>query len=388
MFVLSAILLVFIISCHACSDSVGSFRNEKGNFTLSWCFEADSSDSTNPDIVQFTMSMSGSAYVAIGFGGSMYDADMVIGWVDPVNGPIALDYYSSEETDPELDTSLGGSNDVKVISGSLINGQTTITFQRKLVTNDKFDKAILKQGANDMIYAWSSYETSIDLDMNSFIVDSLSQYNKSSPVVYHDDSHNHIAVDLSKADGIPDTIFGYEESGMLSRDLISVSYYGTLSTIQTQAAGSSAVYDYPFGTVVDFADEVPSTGRPLILLSDLERSVINMKENSKLSLSVWTLPNSTFLFLHPEYSDVMTKPRTTLLGKLEAVPESELENAKQTYLTKHPLSKSWINFSDFVMYRVVVEDVYVVGGFGNAHYIGWVGASQYLALDVQSHNKS
>ena len=74
--------------------------------------------------------------------------------------------------------------------------------------------------------------------------------------------------------------------------------------------------------------------------------------------------------------------RTTLLGKLEAVPEDELEQAKQTYLAKHPNSKAWINFSDFTMYRMLVEDVYVVGGFGNDHYIGWISAEQYLSVQM------
>lgn len=62
--------------------------------------------------------------------------------------------------------------------------------------------------------------------------------------------------------------------------------------------------------------------------------------------------------------------RTTLLGTLEKVPDSELTHAQETYLKKHPEAKAWIGFSDFCMYRMAIEDVYVVGGFGNDHYIG------------------
>jgi hypothetical protein len=80
--------------------------------------------------------------------------------------------------------------------------------------------------------------------------------------------------------------------------------------------------------------------------------------------------------------DVMTKPRTTLLGHLQEVPADELEAARATYLVKHPKAKAWITFSDFKMYRFVVEDVYAVGGFGNDHYIGWIATDQYLSISL------
>ena len=80
----------------------------------------------------------------------------------------------------------------------------------------------------------------------------------------------------------------------------------------------------------------------------------------------------------------MTKPRTTLLGRLEPVPQAELEDAKALYLEKHPTSKAWIGFSDFVLYRLEISDVFVVGGFGNEHYIGWISASQYLSTTAHT----
>ncbi|CAM9567515.1 unnamed protein product, partial [Ectocarpus fasciculatus] len=183
-------------------------------------------------------------------------------------------------------------------------------------------------------------------------------------------------------DGIPDTAFGAEESGELSREIVKGSYYATLSTIQTEGAGNPGVVNYPFGSVADIADEEPSTGRPLLLLSELERNVINLNSNPLCSLHLVTLPETIAQFTHPEHYDIMTKPRTTLMGQLERVPDEELDAAKETYLKKHPSSKAWINFSDFGMYRMVVEDVYVVGGFGNDHYIGWVAPEQYLSIEL------
>ncbi|CAE7811675.1 CREG1 [Symbiodinium microadriaticum] len=204
----------------------------------------------------------------------------------------------------------------------------------------------------------------------------------SSGLVYHGDNHNHIFIDFSKSDGIPETAYGKEESGELSRELIFRSFYGTLSTFQSEAAGGAGVQDYPFGSVADTADEEPSTGRPLLLLSNLERNVINMKSNPKVSLEFTSLPETIREFEHPDYYDIMTKPRTTLLGTLTPVPADELEAARATYLKKHPKSAAWISFSDFTLYRMNIEDVYCVGGFGNSHYIGWIAPEQYLSIEI------
>jgi hypothetical protein len=191
---------------------------------------------------------------------------------------------------PQEDATLGGTIDVQLVDGfssiktSADNSTiayTTLTFTRKLVTGDKYDKDISILEPNDMIYAWGNSDTGGGL-------------------VYHGDNHNHIFVDFSKPDGIPDTLFGREESGEMSRELVKSAYYGTLSTFQSQAAGSNSVSGFPYGSVADFADEEPSTGTPLILLSDLERSVVNLSENPKCSLHITTLPATIEEFNHPE----------------------------------------------------------------------------------------
>lgn len=82
------------------------------------------------------------------------------------------------------------------VSGSNTTTSTTLTFTRKLVTGDKYDRDISLTEPNDMIYAWGVSD--------------------SSGLVYHGDNHNHIFVDFTKANGIPDNAFGEEESGKRS----------------------------------------------------------------------------------------------------------------------------------------------------------------------------
>lgn len=271
---------------------------------------------------------------------------------------VADDYYSSEEAKPQTDVSLGGRNDVQVVAGSRTSTSTSLTVKRKIITGDKYDKDISLTSANDMIYAWDTADN--------------------TGIGYHGDNHNHVFIDFSRPDGIPLNTFGEEESGVLSRRLVRDMYFGTLSTFQTEKAG--AVSNFPFGTVSDFADD--GTGRPIILLSNLERSVINMQTSPSCSLSIQQAPNTTLEFTHPEVYDVMTKPRTTLMGKLTPVPKEELDQAKAIYLSKHPKSKAWINFSDFTMYYMAVEDIYVIAGFGNDHYIGWISPAQYYSVTI------
>lgn len=342
----------FLSAVASACETQGTYNNEKGSFSMSWCYPSE-------DSIQLTVSMAGTAFVGIGFGGSMYEADLVAGWVDGNGTAVINDYWSEQEGKPSEDTALGGTNDVNAISATTDGTSTTMVFSRKLVTGDKYDTNISITEPNDMVYAWAT---------------------GSEGIVYHGpDNHNHIYVDFTKTNGIPDTAFGEEESGKLSRQLVANAYYATLSTIQTEAAGASNVYNFPYGSVADTSDEEPSTGRPLMLLSELERNVMNIASNPKVSLHYMSPPSNMEELKHPEHYDVMTKPRTTLLGHLEVVPDDELDHAKETYLKKHPNSKAWINFSDFAMYRMVVEDVYAVGGFGNDHYIGWISSEQYLS---------
>ena len=97
----------------------------------------------------------------------------------------------------------------------------------------------------------------------------------------------------------------------------------------------------------------------MLLLSDLERNVMNLQTDPRCSLHLFSTPATIVGFRRPALYDVMTKPRTTLLGRLEPVGDDPA--AQQAYLRKHPESAAWINFQDFTLYRFEVEDVYVVG---------------------------
>ena len=46
-------------------DDVGNFKNEKGQFSISWCFPTI-------DEIQITFSLNSTSFIAIGFGGYIF----------------------------------------------------------------------------------------------------------------------------------------------------------------------------------------------------------------------------------------------------------------------------------------------------------------------------
>lgn len=75
----------------------------------------------------------------------------------------------------------------------------------------------------------------------------------------------------------------------------------------------------------------------------------------------------------------MMVPRMTVMGRLTNVTETEVESAKKAFLSRHPDAAMWIDFKDFSLYRIEIEQVYWVGGFGHLHYIGWIDKQRYLS---------
>jgi len=112
---------------------------------------------------------------------------------------------------------------------------------------------------------------------------------------------------------VPDSGFGQEEVGLASRQLVSRALFGTLVTLQTEAMpGRTQFEGFPYGSVASFADAVPSTGMPILLLSQLERNIINWESDPRCTLAIQDPVTNG--------SEPMMMPRTTLFGSL--VPAS------------------------------------------------------------------
>src|SRR5688572_15967679 len=146
------------------------------------------------------------------------------------------------------------------------------------------------------------------------------------------------------------------------RTLAAAARSATLSSIARDPAG------FPYGSLVTVAFD--GRGRPLFCLSSLAEHTQNVKARSEASVLV-TDP----LDGHPE---PLAASRVTLLGRCEAVPAPERDEARALFLARHESASYYADFTDFSFYRLEPLALRYVGGFGR---MSWVDASAYAAAE-------
>jgi len=142
-----------------------------------------------------------------------------------------------------------------------------------------------------------------------------------------------------------------------ARTLVYLGRIGSLSTLSRKQPG------FPFGSVMPYG--LDDRGRPIFLISTMAMHTHNLQADSRASL----------LVTHQDVGgDPLGAARVTVVGNVLAIPEAEVPEARKLYLSRYANSKHWVDFDDFVFYRMDVVDVYYVGGFG---VMGWVPAAEY-----------
>eukprot|EP00803_Ostreobium_quekettii_P004321 evm.model.scf_501.2 EVM.evm.TU.scf_501.2 scf_501:9997-17031(+) len=145
----------------AAPSAVPSKELKEGVYTLEWSKEEIGGE----DYLTFDLNVKAEGWVGIGiakdFSSKMVGADIIVASVSS-SGQITLDdYYSETFSEPQRDASLGGTNDVELLSASRSGGFTNVEFRRKVSTGDQFDRAIKTSGETDIIFAWHSSEGSL-----------------------------------------------------------------------------------------------------------------------------------------------------------------------------------------------------------------------------------
>lgn len=139
--------------------------------------------------------------------------------------------------------------------------------------------------------------------------------------------------------------------------LIDLVKGGTIATLSSDYKGT------PFGTPAPYA--IDSEGRPVIFLSNLAIHTKNITKNSNCSIMV----------LKEDKDDPFNSARVTFVGKIVKVGDKERAEYKKLFLAKQKSSEPFINFGDFNFYRLDIERIFYVGGFGD---IQWVNPKDYV----------
>ncbi len=130
---------------------------------------------------------------------------------------------------------------------------------------------------------------------------------------------------------------------------------------------SAKVEGWPFGSVVPFA--IDREGRPIILIASIAEHTRNVKADPRVSLFVQAGANEA-------HGDVQTLGRLTLMGRAERVPPEALDDARARYLAVLPDAADYFGTHSFAFYRISVERLRYIGGFGK---IFWLDSDKYRA---------
>jgi heme iron utilization protein len=142
------------------------------------------------------------------------------------------------------------------------------------------------------------------------------------------------------------------------RTLVAQARSATLCTIARDPAG------YPYGSLVTVAFD--AEGRPLLLLSALAEHTGNLAAHPEASILIAEAL--------AEGGDPLALGRATLLGPCRKVTAEPAAAVREQFLAVHPRASYYVDFKDFAFYRLDVEAVRYIGGFGR---MSWVSAEAY-----------
>ncbi|KAI9814715.1 MAG: hypothetical protein M1826_002161 [Phylliscum demangeonii] len=197
----------------------------------------------------------------------------------------------------------------------------------------------------------------------------------------------------SGADSEPErSIPTSRESAVLARRMLRLERIATLSTVFPSSAShpsqpGSDLGGSPIGLMDYYGDCEPASGNPTLLAVSIATSFRNEASGSNLSLAVrW----------HPDYRGMysaVSMPRFSLIGSLEKMSGADQDRAgvAECFMAAHPDAVTWfpgnqIHRSEWA--RLVVREIFWVGGFGDRAYIGWIPLREWRSVTAEEIEKA
>jgi len=213
------------------------------------------------------------------------------------------------------------------------------------------------------------------------------------------------------------------ESAVMGRRMLALSKLADISTTfpwSSKDDGDAAAAAHGHGpegldgrpiSLMDYVAECEDSGNPTLLALKIATTFRNAAAGSSVSLSLHWMPPyppderigvpsrslweriTGFFGAGPAAADSSSKtpdtvpysaanqPRVSLLGYIEPIAEEDkYQNLTECYVKRHPDAKYWLPGNPIhqaYWARLVVTQVYWVGGFGDRAYIGWIPVEEW-----------
>jgi putative heme iron utilization protein len=119
-------------------------------------------------------------------------------------------------------------------------------------------------------------------------------------------------------------------------------------------------------------------GSPILLISDLADHTRHIKADSRVSLLVTEAD-----LIRSDNTDAAIQTdtaRLTVFGHAYRVTNTDdVNRVRQRYLQTHPEAGQYASFGDFAFYRIDIEAVYWVGGFGKQRRLA---GDKFIPADI------
>jgi putative heme iron utilization protein len=143
-----------------------------------------------------------------------------------------------------------------------------------------------------------------------------------------------------------------------ARTLVAQMSTGTLCTIALEPEG------YPYGSFVTVAFD---DGNPVFLISGLAEHTRNLERDHRASL----------LVAESASEDPLANGRVTMLGPCTRV-EEDGGRARAAFLAAHPNAAYYADFRDFAFWKLRVNAIRYIGGYGR---MSWIGQADWQAAE-------
>jgi putative heme iron utilization protein len=141
-----------------------------------------------------------------------------------------------------------------------------------------------------------------------------------------------------------------------ARTLVAEMSTGTLCTLSLVPEG------YPYGSFVTVAFE---DGHPVFLISELAEHTKNLERD----------PRSSLLLAEGGAADPLANGRVTMLGPCTRV-QGTGGAARDAFLATHPNAAYYADFRDFGFWKLRVDQVRYIGGYGR---MSWISKDDWQA---------